>query len=108
MLLPPTPPLYCLVVLPGLKGQSSLMLNDMYHSLLESGFVPSSKTSPSSFYRELGELLSAEFDPKSDSAAISNSAELCLCQVLMKNDSANKKKTWQNINFTEFPTENTQ
>ena len=37
-------------------------------SLLESGFVPSSKSSPGLFYRELGELLSAEFDPKSDSA----------------------------------------
>ena len=59
-------------------------------SLLESGFVPSSKSSPSSFCRELGELLSAEFNPKSDSAMTSNLAELCLCQVSMKNNWANK------------------
>ena len=59
-------------------------------TLLESGFLPRSKSSPSSFCRELGELLSAEFNPKSDSAMTSNLAELCLCQVPMKNNWANK------------------
>ena len=66
--------------------------NDYFkQALLESGFVPSSKCSPISFYRELGELLSAVFDPKSDSTVISNSAELCLCKILMTIDSGKTK-----------------
>ena len=73
-----------------------------HHTLLKSCFAPSFRTSPSSFFRELGKLLSAEFDSTLDSAVISNSAKLCLCLVQTKNGT---KKTRRNLKFAEFPIE---